>query len=101
MGEGFSKLPNRWVHATGARFIAPFAANHLRGNFEKLSPILRPYGTPDFCYAFSTHITPLTGRKAGCFIVALSRRDKLLVENGLSNNPRPVRDAIWVEVIGK
>ena len=28
-------------------------------------------------------------------------RDKLLVENGLSYDPRPVRDAIWVEVIGK
>ena len=34
-----------------------------------LSPILRPYGTQDFCYAFSTHITPLTGRKDGCFII--------------------------------
>ena len=28
-------------------------------------------------------------------------RDKLLVENGLSYDQRPVRDAIWVEVIGK
>ena len=31
----------------------------------------------------------------------LSRRDKLWVENGLSNEPRPARDAIWVEVTGK
>ena len=44
-------------------------------------------------------ILRLAGRKGGCFIMELSRRDKLLVENGLFYEPRPVRDAIWVEVI--
>ena len=49
-------------------------------------PILRPYGTHGKC---------------GYFIKALSHRDKLLVENGLPNNPRPVGDSIWMEVIGE
>ena len=31
----------------------------------------------------------------------LSRRDKLWVENDLYHEPRPVSDAIWVEVIGE
>ena len=51
-----------------------FAVNHLRGNFEQLQPIFRP-GRRIFCYAFSTHITPLTGRKNGfSFTVALIKR---------------------------
>jgi len=62
---------------------------------------------PRVRYTYSVHCVPvsdirlITGRKDGCFKMALSRRDKLLVENGLFYKPRPVRDAIWVEVIGK
>ena len=69
------------------------------GNYAKLLPILRPYGTQSFIYAFSTYISPLTGRKDGYLIHDCPVSDKLLVENGLPYKTRPVRDAIWVKVI--
>ena len=41
------------------------------------------------------------GRKTDVSPERCPVRDKLLVENDLSYEPRPVRDAIWVEVIRK
>ena len=69
------------------------------GNFAKLQPIYRPYAG-----FFVMRFLPIL-RPYAKMDISLDEncpvRDKLLVENGLSYDLRPARDAIWVEVIGK
>ena len=80
--------------------------NHLiytaAGRLDCVATFFHPYCVPTgrgiFLYAFSTHITPLTGREREYTHITLSRRDKLWVENDFPKSPASRRDAIWVKV---